>query len=240
VSAAKAQPARRATRAVRQLAGGWVYELIVLQLLISAATLIAGDAVGLVGLALAVAVAAGAIVGVRDLVLRMKRRRTPAIDELEGPPERTRPGVILTLSHDSDAADSAAVLAIRHLRPTYLGFLGTPQTDERRVADHLAKERCPELGVELAAWNAKSWDQLDLRDGTRTVTALIDWMLDRGLHPSDVVVDITGGTKLMSVCAFLAAEAKGIDCEYIRSEWHQGRRRPGSEHFTTIHQVAAR
>jgi len=40
----------------------------------------------------------------------------------------------------------------------------------------------------------------------------------------------------MSVCAFLAAEAKGVDCEYIRSEWDAGRRRPGSEHFTTISQ----
>jgi hypothetical protein len=69
--------------------------------------------------------------GVRD---RLRRRRRPAIAELEGPPERTRAGVILTLSHDSDAAQSAAVLAIRHLRPSYLGFLGTPQTDERRVA----------------------------------------------------------------------------------------------------------
>ena len=39
---------------------------------------------------------------------------------------------------------------------------------------------------------------------------------------------------LMSVCAFLAAEAKGVDCEYIRSDWDEGRRRPGSEHFTII------
>jgi hypothetical protein len=42
--------------------------------------------------------------------------------------------------------------------------------------------------------------------GVRTVSALIDWMIDRGLEPADVLVDITGGTKLMSVCAFLAAE----------------------------------
>jgi hypothetical protein len=233
MSAARPRSGHGVRRAARRAAGGWVYELIVLQLLISAATLVAGDAVGVIGLALAVAVAAAAIVGVRD---RLRRRRRPAIAELEGPPERTRAGVILTLSQDSDAAQSAAVLAIRHLRPTYLGFLGTPQTDERRVADHIVKERCAELGIEVTASNAKSWDQLDLRDGIRTVTALIDWMIDRGLEPTDVLVEVTGGTKLMSVCAFLAAEARGVDCEYIRSEWEAGRRRPGSEHFTIIKQ----
>ena len=233
MSAGRPHPHGGVRRAARRAAGGWVYELIVLQLLISAATLVAGDAVGVIGLALAVAVAAAAIVGVRD---RLRRRRRPAIAELEGPPERTRAGVILTLSQDSDAVQSAAVLAIRHLRPTYLGLLGTPQTDERRVADHIVKERCAELGIEVTASNAKSWDQLDLRDGIRTVTALIDWMIDRGLEPTDVLVDVTGGTKLMSVCAFLAAEARGVDCEYIRSEWEAGRRRPGSEHFTIIKQ----
>jgi len=228
-------PARRASRAVRHLAGNRVYELIVLQLLISAATLLAGNVTGLVGLAVAVAVAAAAIVGVRDIARR--RRRRVEIDEAEGAPERTRPGVVLLLSQNSDTADSAAVHAVRHMRPTYLGFFGTPETDERRVAEKLLSERCPELGVAPVASNSKSWDQLDLRDGTRTVMGLIDWMLDRGLEPADVVVDITGGTKLMSICAFLAAEAKGVDCEYIRSEWTAAGRRRGSEHFTTIHQA---
>jgi hypothetical protein len=228
-------PARRVTRAARHLAGNRVYELIVLQLLISAATLLAGNVTGLVGLALAVAVAAAAILGVRDVARR--RRRRVDIGEAAGAPERMRPGVILILSTGSDAPDSAAVHAIRHMRPTYLGFFGTPETDERRVAEKLLAERCPELGVAPAATNAKSWDQLDLRDGTRTVMALIDWMLDRGLEPAEVVVDITGGTKLMSVCGFLAAEAKGVDCEYIRSEWTAAGRRRGSEHFTTIHQA---
>src|SRR4029453_7946548 len=196
MSAARPRSGHGVRRAARRAAGGVVFELIVLQLLISAATLVAGDAVGVIGLALAVAVAAAAIVGVRD---RLWRRRRPAIAELGGPPERTRAGVILTLSQDSAAVQSAAVLTIRHLRPTYLGFLGTPQTAERRVADHIVKERCAELGIEVTASNAKSWDQLDLRDGIRTVTALIDWMIDRGLEPTDVLVDVTGGTKLMSV-----------------------------------------
>jgi hypothetical protein len=228
-------PARRVTRAVRHVAGSRVYELIVLQLLISAATLLAGNVTGLIGLAVAVAVAAAAILGVRDLARR--RRRRVDIDETAGAPERMRPGVILLLSTGSDAPDSAAVHAIRHMRPTYLGFFGTPETDERRVAEKLLSERCPELGVAPVATNSKSWDQHDLRDGTRTVVTLIDWMLDRGLEPADVVVDITGGTKLMSVCGFLAAEAKGVDCEYIRSEWTTAGRLRGSEHFTTIHQA---
>jgi hypothetical protein len=234
MTAVRHPPGRRARRVLRRLAENRVYELIVLQLLISAATLLAGNVTGLVGLAVAVAVAAAAILGVRDLA---RRRRRVEIDEAQGAPERTRPGVILILSQGSDAPDSAAVHAIRHMRPTYLGFFGTPETDERRVAEKLLSERCPELGVAPLASNAKSWDQLDLRDGTRTVMALIDWMLDRGLEPADVVVDITGGTKLMSVCGFLAAEAKGVDCEYIRSEWTAAGRRRGSEHFTTIHQA---
>ncbi|HEY2957358.1 MAG TPA: hypothetical protein VGM21_03980 [Actinomycetota bacterium] len=235
MSADHRPPARRLTRALRHVAGNRVYELIVLQLLISAATLLAGNFVGLVGLAVAVAVAAATILGVRDVARR--RRRRVDIGETAGAPERQRPGVILILSPVSDAPDSAAVHAIRHMRPAYLGFFGTPETDARRVVEKLLTRRCPELGVAPVATNTKSWDQLDLRDGTRTVMALIDWMLDRGLEPSEVVVDITGGTKLMSLCGFLAAEAKGVDCEYIRSEWTEAGRRRGSEHFTTIHQA---
>ena len=74
MSGVRPHPASGVRRAARRVAGGWVYELIVLQLLISAATLVAGDAVGLIGLALAVAVAAAAIVGVRDRLRRRRRR----------------------------------------------------------------------------------------------------------------------------------------------------------------------
>ena len=40
--------------------------------------------------------------------------------------------------------------------PAYLGFLGTPQTDERRVADHIVKERCAELGIEVVAGSSSA------------------------------------------------------------------------------------
>jgi CRISPR-associated protein (Cas_Cas02710) len=222
-----------ALHSVRKLLENRVYELIVLQLLLGAATLVAGTTVRLIGLALGVGVAVAATAGVRELSSRLRRRRL-SVEAVEGRPQVPRRGIVLTLSADSDLPGSAAVHALHHLRPLYVGFFGTPLTDDRRVVETILTERCPEAEIVPLATNRKTWDLADLRDGKRTVELLIDWLLDRGLAPGEILVDITGGTKTMSVCAFLAAQAKGVDCQYIQSDWDASRRQRGSERFTLI------
>jgi hypothetical protein len=44
-------------------------------------------------------------------------------------------------------------------------------------------------------------------------------MLRQGVSAKDVVVDLTAGTTTMSVAAFMAAQERRIDCQYIHSEF---------------------
>ena len=40
-------------------------------------------------------------------------------------------------------------------------------------------------------------------------------MVKKGLQPEDIAIDITGGTKTMTVGVFLVAEEKKTDSQYI-------------------------
>ena len=54
----------------------------------------------------------------------------------------------------------------------------------------------------------------------------MDWMLEQGLSPSEVIVDLTGGSKPMSVAAFIAAEQRQVECEHLASNWDAKKARP--------------
>jgi hypothetical protein len=172
---------------------------------------------------------------VRELLNR--RRRQVGIAAVAQAAVTPRRGLVLTLNEASHERDSAADLALRVVRPEYLGLFGTKETDAAMVSDRVVSERCAAAGIVLQGSNSKRWDLGDLRDGVRTVETLIDWMTDRGLTADDIVVDVTAGLVPMSVAAFLAAQSRGVVCEYIQSDYDTtGRRQPGSERFVLITQ----
>jgi hypothetical protein len=204
---------------------------IAVAFLVNGATVAVATPIRLVVLAVTFVFLALVAFSVREVV--SWRRRQGQIGLVAG--AAAHRGLILTLSPTSHEPLSAADLALRAVRPEYLGLLGTKQTEAAQVDERLLAERCPAAGLLLRDAIAKRCDPGQLRDAARTVETLIDWMNDQGLAPDDLVVDVTGGTATMSIAAFLAAQARGVLCQYIESDFDAtGTRVAGSERFVLV------
>jgi len=94
------------------------------------------------------------------------------------------------------------------------------------VDERILDEILPALGLRLRAVKQECWEPTRIREGATKAGLVMDWMLEQGLKPTQVVVDLTGGSKPMSVAAFIAAEQRKLECEYVASDWDQGRARP--------------
>jgi uncharacterized membrane protein len=127
--------------------------------------------------------------------------------------KKARRGVIFTLGLRSAERGSIIYLVHEALRPEYIGFLGTPQTKS------FVEEIVRELNLQAGAYKTEVWDITEIDEGKTKTSLVIDWMRKRGLRESEIVLDITGGTATMSVAAFMAAEERRVDCQYIQSRY---------------------
>lgn len=66
-----------------------------------------------------------------------------------------------------------------------------------------------------------AWSVVEVRAKTGY---LLDWLARHGVSPAEMVVDITGGTSIMSAGAFSVAAERGIDCQYVRSDYDENNR----------------
>lgn len=127
--------------------------------------------------------------------------------------EKTRQGVIFTLGLRSADEGSIIYLVEKALQPQFIGFLGSPET--RQVIEKLVRE----LDLSEGAYKAETWKITEIEEGKTKTALVIDWMHKQGLREKDIVLDITGGTVTMSVAAFMAAQERQIDCQYIQSRY---------------------
>lgn len=154
---------------------------------------------------------------------RSRRRRWPAWAADHEVPT-TRRGVVFTLGL-GPYDQSLCPWALSHLAVEFVGLLATralrPDYRDGYVSA-LGK-----LGKTVRVVVCTDDQRNDLRAGA---DQLLRWLLeDCGLTPDDVVVDLTHGTTLMSVGAFVAAQDRGVDCQYVHSSFEDRRRIPGSE-----------
>lgn len=113
-----------------------------------------------------------------------------------------------------------AALLIGALEPRRVAFLLTPDTlDTPTGAATL-------LGANAAAWQCYTEDHTDTLQVYRSLRAIIEAWSD--LPRAEIAVDLTGGTKPMSVGLAKAAYVLGIDTLYIESDFTPppGPRRP--------------
>ncbi len=169
-----------------------------------------------------------AIYSMGAVVAMARRRRLPSKTGELTAFKKKRRGVILTLTPNSLASDSVARMVLEKLRPEYVGFLGTQQTEDREIASTLKKE----FQFSDDHYKSKHFVPTDISAGVTKTGDVIDWMIkEEGLSRSEVVVDITAGTATMSVSAFIAAEERQIDCQYIYSEYDRDKHQviPGTQ-----------
>lgn len=129
--------------------------------------------------------------------------------------KKTRRGVIFTLGLRSADKGSVIYLVQKALQPEYIGFLGTPQTE--KVVEAIIRE----LNLKVGTYKTEAWEMTEIDEGKTKTSLVIDWMRKQGLRESEMVLDITGGTATMSVAAFIAAQERRIDCQYIQSRYDE-------------------
>lgn len=188
-----------------------IFTGVVLQLILAGVVLVlANRPTSIFVLALSVLVLMLIFIGGKELLARRKRPQVGLIDVEQTP----RKGVIFTIGPRSVEPDSVVRLVFEKLKPDFVGFLGTPKTEEGRVVETL----CEGLKLTAAKCKSERWEPTAVREGKKKTEIVIDWMLEQGLSEKDIVLDLTGGTATMSVAAFMAAEERRVDSQYITSE----------------------
>jgi hypothetical protein len=128
-----------------------------------------------------------------------------------------RTGIIFTLGQQP----STLRHALTSQKPTWVGLICTTET--QTVADALLSE----FGYDDAhvrKWPISHKDVQAIRSG---VVALSNWLTeDVRLLKHEVVIDVTGGTKPMSIGAFLASEALRVDTQYVVSQYNTATNTP--------------
>jgi len=148
-----------------------------------------------------------------------ERRRQPQLGG-ERAFQIGRRGVIFTLGKYSAQPESIVYLVSKNLKPDFFGFLSTPELDKMKVVEEIVRT----LGLREERYKVESWNLKEVREGKTKTALMIDWILNQGLSERELVLDITNGTATMSVAAFMAAEERRVDCQYILSEYTDSNR----------------
>lgn len=172
-----------------------------------------------------------AVVGLFNLRWIRARFFGNSFRHVGGDPELSQlEGIVFTLSSQSDTA----LLTLEKARPGHVVPLSPKpelREDVRRV--------CERLGLKYH----EMVDAVDVHsvDGWRNLTArALQLLAAQGVPASQIGVDLTGGTKPMSLGAFMAAEEAKVRSVYVATDrGADGRLVPGTERPITVSRPAA-
>ncbi len=142
-----------------------------------------------------------------------------------------RKGIIFTVGLRSHQEDSTVLKVFRALKPEFCGFLGTSRTEKDRVVEGIVEK----VGLAPDRYKTISVDPINIRGIKDDTAHLIRWLLSQGLSEREIAVDLTGGTAIMSVAAFMAADELKVDTQYIASEFDQSNKPiPGTQRALVV------
>ena len=124
-------------------------------------------------------------------------------------------------------------------RLEYLALIATPQSEVRGVVPALLGPLLALSGRNLVSSHIRVWDRNEaeaMADVEQSVTEAIEWMGRRGLHSSEIVVDVTKGRRSMEFGALIAADRADVEVQYLAAEWHHldNKPMPGTEEFRVV------
>jgi len=154
---------------------------------------------------LGVLMAEACILAVIYIVLALQSRRRPPLRGQNTAFLRHRRGLIFTVG----GQDQTLRLSLDKQNPSFIGFICSAQSRD------MARQLLEELNTDQDHRRIEEVDPSDIHDIKIKSGLILDWMKKKGLQPEDIAIDITGGTKAMSVGVFLVAEANQIDSQYI-------------------------
>lgn len=152
----------------------------------------------------------------RRLMLRFLGRATVPFSFIDKDFGVKRRGLILTLGFRSHEMGSPVMKEFEVLKPDLLGFLITPDIEKRRVANLITTK----FNLGKDSYKEERIDPADVSSVKNSTLRLIHWMeRDKGIPLNEIAIDVTGGTTPTSIGAFLAAQERGVDVNYIYSDY---------------------
>ena len=151
-----------------------------------------------------------------------------------------RRGAVVLVGLDSaDPGTTFTRLLAAADRLEYLALIATPQSEVRGVVPALLGPLLALSGRNLASSHIRVWDRNEaevMADVEQSVAEAIEWMGRRGLHSSEIVVDVTKGRRSMEFGALIAADRAGVEVQYLAAEWHHLDNKPllGTEDFRVV------
>lgn len=154
---------------------------------------------------------------------RARRARISAAGQPGTAKLRARRGLIVLIGLDSDDPTGPLAQLLDHT-PTLelLALVGTPQTAERGIAERLTTNLLTAWGHPLETANVRVYEHNhaeSVADNHHSVADAIRWMTNQGLRPGEIVVDVTKGRRPMGYGAIGAADAAGIEAQYLTWAW---------------------
>lgn len=153
-----------------------------------------------------------------------------------------RRGAVVLVGLDSaDPGTTFTRLLSTATQLEYLALIATPQAEVRGVIPALLGPLMSVSGRSLATSCIHVWDRNEaeaMGDIEQSVTEAIEWMGRNGLHPSEIVVDVTKGRRSMAFGALFAADRAEVEVQYLAAEWHHldNTPRQGTEGFSVVSQ----
>jgi hypothetical protein len=146
-----------------------------------------------------------AILAAVYVVLKLKSRQKAPLRGENTAFQHPRKGLIFTVG----GQDETLRISLEQQKPSFIGFICSDQTKERGY--QLLKELC----FDSNHYKLEEVDPRDIHEIRIKTELILEWMAKKGLQLEDIAIDITGGTKTMTVGVFLVAEEKKIDSQYI-------------------------
>ena len=114
--------------------------------------------------------------------------------------------------------DATIRFALDRQQPEWLGLICTRQSWEvgQQIADRSGLD---EEHVQIET--VDPWSVTEVRSKAHFI---LEWFRAGGVEPAQAVVDITGGTSIMTAAAFSVACERQIDCQYVRSDYDEHNR----------------
>jgi len=134
-------------------------------------------------------------------------------------------GVIFTLGLRGHEDSGTIMKMIRAVKPNYVGFLASQATAKADITASIVS-RC---ALSDSQWREKIIDPTNVSEVRDDTKHLISWMQSCGLPNSELLVDITGGTAVVSVGAFMAADEAKVGTVYVYSQFKDNKPIEGSQ-----------
>lgn len=180
----------------------------------------------------------GMVLAVFVLAERFRQRQPKTIGE-SGALQIPRRGMVFLVGRQTATLELTLDWLQAHQQmPAHFGFVysAASRAEMEALVAH----------YELSNRTKLDWGQVDpfdVKDVSTSTQKLLRWLIDDcNLAEREIVVDVTGGTTLMSLGAFLAAEggyarkkpAWRIETQYLKSDYRENKPVPGTQEWILL------